>query len=55
MADHSLGGSMYSLKAIRVAGGSPDDERNWQNEQLQPEIKELAISGRKMKEMHFKL
>lgn len=55
MADHSLGGSLYALKAISIAGGSPDDERNWQNEQLPPEIKELVISGRKMKELHFRL
>ena len=44
MADHSLGAAWYSLKAVMAAGGSVEDEREWQNEQLPLEIRELVLS-----------
>ena len=50
MADHSLGGAVYSLIAVKQAGGSVDKERDWQNEQLPPDICELVLSTRKTKE-----
>jgi len=55
MADHSLGGTLYSLKAVKLAGKSVEAERTWQNQQLPPEIKELVLSTRIEKEHHFKL
>ena len=33
MADHSLGGLLYSLKAVKLAGGSVDEEKEWQKKQ----------------------
>lgn len=53
MADHSPGASLYALKAVNIAGGSPETERKWQDAQLPDEIRELALSGRSMKEIHF--
>lgn len=55
MADHSLGPALYALKAVKMAGGSVDEERKWQNEQLPEEIRELVLSSRIKKEMFFKL
>jgi hypothetical protein len=46
MADHSLGGAYYGLKAVKATGGSVEAERKWQNEKLPPEIKELVLSAR---------
>lgn len=54
MADHSLGGSLYALRAVSLAGGSIESEKKWQDEQLTSDIRQLAISGRSMKEIHFK-
>jgi hypothetical protein len=54
MADHSLGAAIYALKAIKVAGKSPDKERKWQNEKLPPEVRELVLSTRTKKEVEFK-
>ena len=34
MADHSLGAAWYALKAVKRAGGSIDEERRSQDEQL---------------------
>jgi hypothetical protein len=47
MADHALGAGWYALKAVKIAGGSADAERRWQDEQLPPEIRELVLSARK--------
>jgi hypothetical protein len=44
MAEHSLAGALYSLKAVKNAGGSVDAERKWQMEQLPPEIRELVLT-----------
>ena len=46
MADHSLGAAWYALKAVKATGGSVEDERGWQNEQLPLEIRELVLSAR---------
>jgi hypothetical protein len=46
MADHSLGPSYYALKAVEAAGKSVKAERNWQDEQLPSEIKDLVLSAR---------
>jgi hypothetical protein len=50
MADHSLGGALYALKAVKHIGQSIEAERRWQNEQLPAEIAELVISSRDKKE-----
>jgi hypothetical protein len=55
MADHSLGGSLYSLKAVARAGQSPGIEKTWQNEQLPHAIRELVISAQVLKEQSFKI
>ena len=55
MADHSLGPALYALKAMSLAGQSIDAERQWQNQQLPPEIQELVLSTRISKENQFKL
>jgi hypothetical protein len=50
MADHSLGAALYALKAVKCAGGSMDQERKWQDEQLPSGIKELVQTARSSKE-----
>jgi hypothetical protein len=47
MADHSLGAAWYALKAVKHAGTSTGAERQWQDEQLPPEIRDLVLSARK--------
>lgn len=47
MADHSLGTAWYALKAIKIAGGSIDQERKWQDAHLPQEVKDLVLSARK--------
>jgi hypothetical protein len=47
MAYHSLGAAWYALKAVRSAGKSTDEERQWQDDQLVPEIKGLILTARK--------
>ena len=51
MADHSLGAAWYALKAVKNAGKSIDAERNWQNEQLPSEIKDLVLAARKRRKI----
>jgi hypothetical protein len=58
MADHSPGAALYALKAIKLAGKSADEEREWQNKQLQqlsPEIAELVLTTILMKEKRLKI
>jgi hypothetical protein len=55
MADHSLGGALYALKAINLAGKSVEEERKWQIEQLPEEIKELVLTEMSIKAKHFKI
>lgn len=54
MADHSLGPALYGLKAVKYTGISVEEEREWQNAQLEKEIKELVITSRNLKEEHFR-
>ncbi|MFN4151335.1 MAG: putative immunity protein [Candidatus Sericytochromatia bacterium] len=55
MADHSLGGALYALKAIKSLGQSIDDEREWQNSLLPQEIRDLVLENRPIKEKPFGL
>ncbi len=55
MADHSLGGALYALKAVQSAGKSIDVEKKWQIKQLPPEIKDFVLSAMSVKEKSFKL
>jgi hypothetical protein len=54
MADHSLGGAIYALKAVKYANRSVEDERKWQNDQLPHDIVDLIVSTRTVKEQGFK-
>jgi hypothetical protein len=47
MADHSLGAAWYALKVMKSAGIPTGSERQWQDEQLPPEIRDLVLSARK--------
>jgi len=51
MADHSLGPAWYALKAVKSAGGSIDEERKWQDEQLPQEVRNLVLTARKMRKV----
>ncbi len=58
MADHSPGAALYALKAVKYAGKSIDEERDWQKIQLQQlpsEIVELVISVMMKKAKSFKV
>jgi hypothetical protein len=62
MADHSLGTALYALKAVKHAGKSVEEEREWQNEQLRsrfkagpPEIVELVLITMMEKEKGLKI
>lgn len=55
MADHSLGGALYALKAVKNAGRLIDAERKWQYEQLPPEFLELVRTIMSKKEKGLKI
>ena len=60
MADHSLEGLLYALKAVKHAGGSVDEEREWQKKQLKQlqlpsEIVELILITMTKKEKSLKI
>lgn len=55
MADHSMGGALYALKALVKAGNAIDAERKWQSEQLPPEMREWVLSAMMEKEKTFKM
>jgi len=60
MADHSLGGPLYALKAVKHAGRSVDVEREWQKKQLKlsqlpSEIVELVLITMMKKEKSLKI
>lgn len=55
MADHSLGGALYALKALKLAGKSIDAERKWQRAQLPSAVRELVLSAMTEKEKGFHL
>lgn len=50
MADHALGPALYAIKAVRLAGKSVEDELNWQDRQLTPDIRILVTETRAIKE-----
>ena len=54
MADHALGGALYALKAVSLSGGDVKAERDWQNDLLPPQIKDLVMENRKQKEKSFR-
>ena len=57
MADHSVGAALYALKTVKYAGKSVDEERAWQDEQMEnlpPQIKQLLIEFRDRKQQGFK-
>jgi N-methylhydantoinase B/oxoprolinase/acetone carboxylase alpha subunit len=51
MADHSPGSADYALKAVKSAGLSIEAERQWQDEQLPEEIRELVLSSRRQRSL----
>jgi hypothetical protein len=56
MADHSLGGALYALKAVKLAGKSIEEERDWQHKKLQQlptDIVELINETMKKKAKSF--
>ena len=60
MADHSLEGLLYALKAVKHAGGSVDEEKEWQKKQLKQlklpsEIVELVLITMTKKEKSLKI
>jgi hypothetical protein len=55
MTDHSLGGALYTLKAINLAGKSIEEERKWQNEQLPPEVRKLVLTAMSIKAKSFRI
>ena len=58
MADHSLGGALYALKAVKLAGNSIDEELQWQTrelEQLPSEIVELVSETMTTKKKSLKI
>lgn len=54
MSDHSLGAAVYALIAVKNAGKLIEKEREWQNDQLASEIKDIIHSARGKKEVAFK-
>jgi hypothetical protein len=46
MADHAMGAAWYALKAVNHTGKSVDAEREWQDNQLPSEIKDLVLTAR---------
>jgi hypothetical protein len=58
MADHSIGGAIYALKAVKLSGKSIEEEKVWQIKQLKHlnlEIVELVLTTMKQKTEVFKL
>lgn len=55
MADHSLGGALYSLKAIKHAGHSVEEERKWQNEHIPLDLKDVVLFTLDVKGKSFRI
>jgi hypothetical protein len=58
MADHSPGGALYALKAVKLAGNSINEELKWQTsqlEQLPSEIMELVFATMRTKRKGLKI
>lgn len=57
MADHSLGASLYALKAVSQSGKSVQEEIGWQDKmliRLPPQIIDLILETREIKRKGFK-
>ena len=58
MADHALGAPLYALKALKLAGKQLAEERQWQINQLEqvvPELADLVLHAMSQKEKGFNL
>lgn len=55
MADHSMGGALYALKAVNCAGKSMEEERHWQVSQLPLDVKDFVLDVMQQKAKHFKI
>jgi len=55
MADHSMGGALYAIKAVNCAGKSMEEERSWQVEQLPLEVRDFVLEVMLLKAKHFKM
>ncbi len=55
MADHSMGGALYAIKAVNCAGKSMDEERSWQIEQLPLEVRDFVLEVMQLKAKHFRM
>lgn len=55
MADHSMGGALYALKAVNCARKTVDEERSWQEAQIPLEVKGFVLEVMQLKAKHFKL
>ncbi|MHB1277678.1 MAG: putative immunity protein [Bacteroidia bacterium] len=58
MADHSLGGAFYALKAVKLAHGNVEEEKEWQNKrlaELPKELVEIVQTMWKKKELHKRI
>ncbi len=58
MADHSSGGALYALIAVKHAGRSVEEERDWQIKQLNqlpPEVAKLVLTTFAEKAKRFRL
>ena len=55
MADHSMGGALYAIKAVNCAGKSMEEERSWQEEQLPLEVRDFVLEIMELKARHFKM
>ena len=53
MADHSIGAAEYALKAVKMAGKSIEEEREWQDRALTPGITELVLTAREKKKLRL--
>jgi hypothetical protein len=54
MADHAMGAAWYALKAVKSIGKSVNEERQWQEEQVPPEIKDLVRSAMETQKFRLK-
>lgn len=55
MADHSMGGALYALKAVNCAGKSMEEERNWQMDRLPLDVRDFVLETMNQKAAHFKM
>ncbi len=44
MADHALGPALYGLRALKAAGRPVAPERQWQQDHLPPEVRDLVLT-----------